>query len=111
MSANRAAAIAFVESYCKGDIETLADLLDESFRFNGPLHVCDNRESYIACLRNDPPISGELRVESITENADQVAVFYEYDCPGKVVMIAQLFTLRNGLIVETTVVFDGREVT
>lgn len=107
---NRDLAISFVERFCTGDVEGLGSLLAENLRFRGPFHQFDSRDSYVSCLKDDPPTSSRFHVLSVTEDDDHVAVFYEYQKSDETVMIAQLFKCEDGKITETLLVFDGRGI-
>ena len=107
---NRDVAIRFLECFSAGDVDGLAPLLAEELRFEGPFYRFGTRHDYLSCLRDDPPSPCEFRVLSLTENEDQVAVFYEYRKPDGAVTVAQLFCFENGLIARTLLVFDGRGI-
>lgn len=103
---NREVALEFLRCFCAPDIDGLAPLLARDLKFTGTLYSYDSAADYLDGLRRDPPQSCGYRVLSITEGPDSVAVFYEYQKPGRAVTIAQFFRLRDAKIVEMRVVFD-----
>lgn len=106
---NRELAISFVERFCDGDLEAIASLLADELRFRGPFHQFDSRDAYLSCLSDDPLPPSRSHILSVTEHDDHVAVFYEYQKKDGSVTIGQLFKCRDERIIETLLVFDGRE--
>ncbi len=106
----REVAMEFLRCFCAGDIEGLAPLLASDLEFKGPFHQFSSSESYLACLRSDPPEKCSFRVISVTEGGDSVSVFYDYEKADETITIAQLFRIDNQGIRELHVVFDGRGV-
>ena len=104
-ASNRDIACSFLDAFCRGDIEGIEALLAGTCRVQGPLSTWDNRDLYIAALRKDPPAKCRHRVLSVTESEDEVSVYYELKRPGETVTIAQLFRLRDQLIVGMLLVF------
>lgn len=103
---NQALAIKFIEYFCEGNIDDLATLLDENLNFEGPLFSFNSASAYLSGLRIDPPLKCKFRVQSVTESADAVAVFYRYLKPGRDMQMAQLFKVNNSKIYEILLVFD-----
>jgi hypothetical protein len=100
-------AIAFVERFCAGDIEGLAELLAPDPRFSGTLHSYDSAGAYLRALRRDPPEACPFEILSATEGPGAVAIFWSYQKPTRVLRMAQLFTVRHGLIHEIDLVFEA----
>lgn len=100
------AALAFLERFCAGNIDSLVPLLDGRLEVTGPLHRFTSRTAYLESLKADPPQSCKYQVLSVTAGEDTVAVFYEYRKGDGVLTIAQLFQFRNHLIVKMRLVFD-----
>ena len=94
------AALAFLERFCAGSIESLVPLLDERLEVTGPLHRFTWRTAYLDRLTADPPQPCEYQVLSVTAGDDTVTVFYDYRKGDGVLTIAQLFRFRNHLIVK-----------
>ena len=91
----REVAIEFLRCFCGGDIEGLAPLLASDLKFKGPFHQFSSSESYLTCLRSDPPEKCSFRVISVTEGGDSVSVFYDYEKGDETITIAQLFRIDN----------------
>ena len=75
----------------------------------GPYLRVTSRAAYLDALRKDAPEPCRVRVLSVTETGDTVAVFYEYEKPGRTLTIAQLFRFSGQRISDIRLVFDGRE--
>ena len=103
---NRDVAVTFLRCFCDGDIDGVAATLSDDFSLEGPLFRFDSRDAYLARLKKDPPEPCPFRVISISETADTVAVFYDYEKRSGTVTIAQLFKLDGDKIVEIRLVFD-----
>ena len=106
-SANRHSAMAFLNCFCDGDVDGLANLLAEDLQFKGPLYEFHSRDAYMACLKNDPPEQCSYRALTIIESEDIVSIYYDYQKPNGTISIAQLFKFRNQEISEILLVFDG----
>lgn len=106
---NRETAMEYLRYFCAGDIDRMELLFATDFEFEGPFHAYSTATEYLQGLRSDPPELSRYRVLSVTENEDSVAVFYEYEKPGKILRIAQLFKFRNNKICRLLLVFDGRD--
>lgn len=98
----------FVDRFCSGNLEGLGELLQEDLHFQGPLFQFDSRNDYLECLHNDPPKSSDYKILSITENSDDVSIFYEYGKEEGYLTIAQLFRFKGNRISEILLVFDSR---
>ena len=105
---NREVAIEFVRGFCAGDVAALVPLLAEDFRFSGPFFQFDSPGSYLDALRSDPPEAARYKLLSVTESADSVSIYYDYEKSDRVLTVAQLFKFKNQKICEMLVVFDGR---
>ncbi len=105
---NREIAMEYLRRFCAGDVEGLEPLLAPELRFSGTFHTFHSRKEYLDTLKENPPEECGYRVVSVTENEDSVALFYEYQKPGGVLQIAQLFKMRSNRIQEVLLVFDGR---
>jgi hypothetical protein len=101
-------ALAFLHRFAAGDVDGLEPLLAEDLRVKGPYLTVRSRAEYLAALRRDPPEPSGLRVLSVTENDDSVAVFYEYEKRDGTLTVAQLFRFRDDVIYEIRLVFDAR---
>ena len=106
---NRERALEFVKRFAAGDVAGLEPLLSEDLRLAGPFLQVDSRTAYLEVLGRDPPEPCGVRLLSVTENSDTVAVFYEYEKRDGTLTIAQLFGFSNQRITEIRLVFDGRE--
>jgi len=109
MMNNRELALSYLRCFCAGDIDALESLLAPDLDFAGPLHRFDSRDAYIASLRRVPPGRCEYQVISLTERADEVAIFYEYEKPNGALTIGQLFGFRHNKIANMLLVFDGSQ--
>ena len=105
---NRELVIRYLEAFCAGDIEAIAELLAPDLRFKGPFHEYHRAQDYLAGLRADPPETASYHLLSVTEDAENVAVFYAYRKDEGTRDLAQLFRFRNGRIGEILLIFDGR---
>ena len=98
----------FIKRFCRGDVEGLEELLHEALRFQGPLFRFNSRSDYLESLRRDPPKKSQFRVLSVTENEEEVSIYYEYGKENGFLTIAQLFRFENDKISEILLVFDSK---
>jgi hypothetical protein len=108
---NREAALQFVKSFCAGDVDGLAPMLADDLRFSGPFFQFASADAYLNNLRDDPPEKCGYRVLSVTEGADSVSIYYDYEKVDGAITIAQLFKFADDRISEILLVFDGRGLT
>jgi len=106
--ANRELAMEFLRCFCAGDVNGLAALLADDLQFKGPFHEFKSSEAYVDTLKTDPPGKCGCLVLSVTENGDNVSVYYDYVKSDRTITIAQLFKFKNRKISEILLVFDGR---
>ncbi len=106
---HREQAVEFVRRFAAGDVDGLEPLLAEDLQLAGPYLQVKSRAAYLEALRRDPPEPCGVRVLSVTDNGDTVAVFYEYEKRDMTLTIAQLFRFSDQRISEIRLVFDGRE--
>jgi hypothetical protein len=107
---NQEIALEYLRCFCVGDVTGLEPLLAPDLIFRGTFHSFGSAEEYLASLRSDPPEKCQYKIMSITENPDSVALFYEYQKPGGVMKIAQLFKMSRDQISEILLVLDGRAI-
>ena len=108
---NRDVAIEFVKCFCAGDVGALAPLLTPDLKLKGPFYQFGSADAYLDSLRNDPLEKCGYRVISVTEDADSVSIYYDYEKSDRTITIAQLFKFSNQKIQEILLVFDGRGFT
>lgn len=107
---NRDLALAFVRYFAAGDLGGLRTLLAPDLRFRGPLLRTNTADAYLDALASGPLQPAEARILHVGAGAEAVSVFYDYIRPAGLLTVAQLFRFQDGLIAETVVVFDAREV-
>ena len=100
------AAIEFIRCFCAADLQGMEDLLAPELKFTGPLFTFDSRQAYLESLQNDPPEQASYRLLSVTDNDDEVAIFYEYDKALDSMTLAQLFRFQGEQISEILLLFD-----
>ena len=98
----------FVDRFCSGDLEGLMELLQEDLYFHGPLFKFSSRNGYLESLRNDPPKSCKYKILSVTENSEEVSIYYDYGKETGYLTIAQLFKFKGNRISEILLVFDSK---
>ena len=103
--------LAFIERFCVCDVPGLALLLAENLEFHGPFLKCNSREEYLSHLYDDRPVQGEFKIHELIEEGKKVCVLYEYLKPDFPILIAQFFTIENGLISRLRLVFDTKQIT
>jgi hypothetical protein len=86
---HREQALEFLQRFAFGDINGLEPLLAEDLRLAGPYLRVESRAAYLEALRREPPEPCSIRVLSVTETDDTVAVFYEYEKRDTTLTIAQ----------------------
>jgi len=105
---NQDIAMKYLMCFCEGKINEIEPLLAPDLKFIGTLKSYSSAKEYLTSLRDDPPEPCSFNVLSITENDDFVGLFYEYLKPNQAMRIAQLFKIKDQLIQEVLLVFDGR---
>lgn len=100
--------LAYLGAFCAGDVDRLESLIGGGFRFAGPFARFDSRRAYIEALRAGPPEPASSGLLDPVEQAGRVAAFYVHRKPGVETAMAQWFAWREGRIVGTLRVFDGR---
>jgi ketosteroid isomerase-like protein len=106
---HREQALEFVRRFAAGDVDGLEPLLAEDLQLAGPYLQINSRADYLTALRSEPPERCGVRVLSVTDDGDTVAVFYDYEKRDVTLTIAQLFRFSDGRISEIRLVFDTRE--
>ncbi len=106
---HREQAVEFVRRFAAGDVDGLELLLAEDLQLAGPYLQVKSRAAYLEALRKDPPEPCGVRVLSVTDDGDTVAVFYEYEKRDTTLTVAQLFRFSDQRINEICLVFDSRE--
>ena len=104
----RDVALHFLRYFTAGHVQELAPLIADDLRVWGTLYEYDSGAEYLKALERDPPEPGDLQLLSVTEDRNEVAVFYDYEKTRAKLRIAQLFRISGGLIREMYLVFDGR---
>lgn len=99
-------ALAYIERFCAGDVQALGELLCEKLRFTGPFLQVDSHAEYLASLADGPPEPAGYEILSVTEDGDEVSVFWEYIKADGRGVIAQWTRTEDGCIAETRLVFD-----
>ena len=98
--------VLFVECFCKADLEGIDSILSMQFSLEGPLFRFDSKQEYMDSLNGNLVADPEAEILSVTGNADEAAVFYNYR--GN--LIGQLFRCNDGKIYETVLVFDTENI-
>lgn len=99
---SQALARAYIECFCRADIEGLASLLSEDFNLSGPLNVFSTRSAYLASLQGNLEADPEAEIISVVSNGQEAAACYVY----KGNTIGQFFKCRNHEIHACRLVFD-----
>jgi hypothetical protein len=103
---HRDAAVRFVQRFAAGDIGGLEQLLADDLEVVGPYLDVRSRADYLRALRSAPPAPCPARVLSVTDGADEVAIFWEYGKEDATLTVAQLFRFTGALIRQILLVFD-----
>jgi hypothetical protein len=103
---SKSLARAFVECFCKADIEGLDSLLSIQFELKGPLFEFDSKQDYLDSLHGNLEADPEAEIFSVIGSADEATAFYTYR--GN--LIGQLFRCNEGKICETVLVFDTKKL-
>lgn len=104
---NKQIALKYLECFCAGDVDGIADFYTSDLNFSGTLMQFDNAQDYFRVLKNDPPVPAKYRLVCLIGEGDEIAMFYDYIKPEDTVRIAQLLKFRNGKICEDHVIFDA----
>ena len=99
----------FLDCFCRGDIDGLADLLDPKLKFEGPFFSGDGRDSYVQSLRDDPPAKSSHKLLNSVHDEQKVALFYDYIKPEGIVRIGQWFEIKDSKIAKMMLVFNVQE--
>lgn len=104
---NRDIALTFTQYFCSGNINEIKSLLDSNLIFKGPFHTFYSAKDYIESLEASPPEKLNCNIISVTENKNEVAIFYKYLKTYLTLDIAQLVKINNQKIIEIKVIFDA----
>ena len=98
----------FIAAFCRCDLERVAQLLTEDFRFDGPLFKASSRAEYMAALEADPPDPrSSYKLLHSVEERGTVLLAYRFTKPAASMLIAERCRFRGDKISELTLVFDG----
>jgi len=107
---NRDIALTFIQLFCEGNINAINVLLASNVVFKGPFHTFYSAKDYVKSLEASPPEKFNYDIISVTENKNEVAIFYKYHKKDRTMDIAQLVKIANQKVVEIQVIFDAREL-
>ena len=102
----QASVMAYLDAFSHADLEKLAGLLAPDLKFAGPDLVCNSAEVYLQALIKDPPEPAALNIQAIVCERNKVAVLYDYPKKAGVMRIAQFFTMQQGLIKKSGLVYS-----
>lgn len=103
-----AVARAYLDCFCSGDIDGLAGLLAEDFRFEGPFASFASAAEYVDALRDDPPAACRWSELHVFADGRCVNLIYRFEKPGVSTPMSQLFAIHDGRIRRILLIFDGR---
>ncbi len=106
---HRDLALEFIRRFAAGDVDALTPLLSADLQVIGPYLHATSRAAYLEALRRDPPLPYSVRILSVEDDGDTVAVSYEYLKSEEELRIAQVFRFVDGRIGEMRLVFDTEE--
>ncbi|MDT8446796.1 MAG: nuclear transport factor 2 family protein [bacterium] len=89
------------------DLEGVAKLLADDFRFESPLLRSESAPAYLANLKANPLEPGEALILAEVEEGGQVALFYRYQKEGATLDVAQWFEVSKGKLLASRLVFDS----
>lgn len=100
-------ALIYMEIVFSGErLGRLGDLLEEPFRFRGPLFSFSSVTEYVQSLRNDPPVDWDYSIIKAMQSGTSACLIYEFKKPGVVTPMVQLFETRQQKICDILLVFD-----
>ncbi len=101
----RETALRYIRYFAAGDLDGLDSVLAERLKFSGPHLSVDSKAAYLDSLRIDPPEECGVAIQTVTEEEDEVVVFYELLKPTGTLEVAQWFKCGAEGIQETRLVF------
>ena len=100
----------YLDRFTSGDVNGAAELLDESFRFNGPIVQADNKTDFLASTEGLVPIVRGYTMRRVWADGDEVCAMYDFhvETPagsGSIPM-AEWSVIRDGKLVSSQLLFD-----
>ena len=104
-------ALRYMEIFCSGrDLDAMAGLFADDFRFKGPFFEFDSAREYVDSLKADPPEQCGFEIIQAFENESSACLVYAFRKPGVRTPMAQLFEIAGGRINRVLLVFDSAAV-
>lgn len=104
----------YLAAFYSGDFVTARSVVDDDFKFEGPLTKAENKESFFASaggLRGI--VRGHRTVHQWIDGCD-VMTIYDVDIESPIgcgtVRMSEWHTVRNGALVAGRVIFDSNEL-
>jgi len=98
----------YYRAWGSGDFDGLGGLLTDDFRFRGPIDSADGPDAFVALIRRNAPLFGEVAFEDVRRVVDGERAVNLYDFvagPARVPM-AEAFEVRDGRIARIDLYFD-----
>jgi ketosteroid isomerase-like protein len=100
----------YLDRFTSGDVDGAAELLDDNFRFQGPMMQANNKAEFLAGTGALLPVARGYEMHHIWVDGDEVCAFYDFkiETPagaGSVAM-AEWSVVRDGKLVSSRLIFD-----
>jgi hypothetical protein len=99
--------LSFLKALNEEEFNSAQELLDASFRFEGPLGIRNNSKDYMQDMEK---IKLKYEIEKVFEEGNYVSLFYKVSIAGQNLPTAGLYNVENGKLKSLRVLFDPRPV-
>lgn len=100
----------YLERFAAGDTEAAAELLDDDFRFAGPVLQADGKAEFLAGAANLGPIVRGCELHRQWVDGDEVCSFYDFRIETPIgaasIPMAEWSVVRDGKLTSSRLVFD-----
>jgi ketosteroid isomerase-like protein len=100
----------YLERFTSGDVDGAAELLDDSFTFDGPMVQANDKAEFLASTSGLVPITRGHEMRRTWVDGDEVCAFYDFKIETPVgsgsIPMAEWCVVRDGKIVSSRLLFD-----
>ena len=100
----------FLTRFTSGDGEGAAELLDDSFSFQGPMLQADNKAAFLEGTAPLAPMLQGYTMHRLWEDGDEVCAIYDLNVATPAgagsVLVAEWSVVRDDKLVSQRIVFD-----
>ena len=98
----------YYRAWGSGEFDRVGALLTDDFRFRGPMDSADGPDAFVALIRRNAPLFGEVAFEDVRRvvDGDRAVNLYEFVAGPARVPMAEAFEVRGDRIARIDLYFD-----